>query len=100
MKKGRPEIRAMGEKGQLLVKQRDRWGRRLIWPQQLQFMLVRKPWDGRSNYDVEIVDVNLNDSVVACPLKGGVEYIVPNIDGQGYGYFAMDRKQLYFVWKI
>ncbi len=94
--KGRPEIMTVTEKEQLLVKQRDRWGRNLIWPQHLQLMLVRKPLDGRSSYDVEIVDVNLNDSVVACPLKDEVEYIVPNIDGQGYGYFVMDRETALF----
>ena len=34
--------------------------------------------------------------MVACPLKDEVEYIVPNIDGQGYGYFVMDRETALF----
>lgn len=94
--KGMPEISAQYHDGQLLVESKDGWGRGVVWPQQVCYLLVRKPMDGRSCYDMEMVTVGVNDSVVAVETGPGVEYILPNADGQGYGYFRMDTATLEF----
>ena len=93
---GMPEIMASAEEGQLTIRERDIWKRNLVWPQQVCYMLVRKPRDGRSHYERETVRVALTDSVVTVKTGTDVEYIVPNVDGTGYGYFKMDSASIAF----
>lgn len=94
--KGRPEISAACENGQLIIRDKDPWNRNLSWPQQLDYALVRKPKDGRSCYEVEHISVGLEDALVTVNVKPDVEYIIPNINGKGYGYFVLDSASLAF----
>lgn len=88
--KGMPQITAGCGGGSLSVKQTDPLRRGMFWPQTLSFTLLSKPDDGRSNYNAETVTVELRDSVATATVEPGVQYIIPNTDGKGYGYFALD----------
>lgn len=90
--KGMPRIAAACEGDVLTVTQTDPLRRGLVWPQTLSYTLLRTPGDERSGYDVETVTVPLDDSVNTVTVRPGVEYVIPNTDGKGYGYFALDRR--------
>ena len=83
---GMPVIEAKVENGNLVVEQSDTWDRGLVWPQQLRYRLME---DGIVE-DV-IVAVENSLKVAKTELKGGFStpVILPNIDGQGYGFFKM-----------
>lgn len=88
--KGMPEITSRVEGNELVITQKDNWGRGLVWPQKIQMGIFSKPMDGRSCYLVDTVSVNLKDSVVRVKLPVKAEYVILNWDGRGYGYFVMD----------
>lgn len=90
--KGMPQIAAECGGKTLVVKQTDPLQRALVWPQTLSYTLLRTPGEGRAGYEVETVTVPLDDSVATVAVPSDVEYVIPNTDGKGYGYFALDRR--------
>lgn len=70
----------------LIVKQSDPYGRGLVWQQSFGVTLI-----GDKQYEIE---VNITDTLLRIPIAKGTEYIVPNCDGKGYGYFIYDGKSL------
>lgn len=90
--KGMPVISAVCRGEELVVRQTDPLGRNLLWPQKVSYALYRKPMNRSGRYEVERVTLDLTDSVNVLKVRPGVEYAVPNADGQGYGYFVFDRR--------
>lgn len=77
--RGMPHISFTINKGNLYVRQSDPLGRGLVWPQRFNVRVV-----GDSIYDVE---VNITDTLQVVPLPCEAQYLLPNSDGRGYGYF-------------
>lgn len=82
--KGMPRISVEVTGGQAVFRQQDPWGRELIWPQKVVYGMVR---DGL----LEPLEVFLKDSVTKVDLPAGVDLLLPNIAGQGYGQFLLDE---------
>lgn len=77
--RGMPHISFSLDGQNLIVRQSDPLGRGLVWPQRFDVRLV-----GDTVCDVE---VNITDTLQVVPLPCKVQYILPNSDGRGYGYF-------------
>ena len=95
--KGMPEISATIEGKQLVVQQKDPWQRGLCWPQDISFAVV-------TGNQTEIVTVGMSmdkpTSTVDLERVGEDSYIIPNVDGAGYGFFriaAQDTARLFDV---
>ncbi|WP_289006945.1 M1 family aminopeptidase [uncultured Parabacteroides sp.] len=88
--KGMPEITASLVGDSLVVSQNDPFDRGLNWPQDLSFRIVPK------NRDPEEISVSLGRNsnsfrkkLKRLPQEGS--FIVPNIDGKGYGFFRLSE---------
>lgn len=77
--KGMPHISFAIEGQSLIVRQSDPLGRGLVWPQRFDVRLL-----GDTICDVEI---NITDTLHIVPLPCEAQYLLPNSDGRGYGYF-------------
>ena len=82
--KGMPVITYEVKGKNLLVKQHDPYGRKLVWPQGFSIRLSGNRYD----HDYAIT---LSDSAMEIPVDSGEYRILPNIDGRGYGLFAMNE---------
>lgn len=90
--KGMPEI-SVGQKGgngEYTVTQHDFWERELIWPQQLKMLLVKN--NGPEVAEEEILEVPLSAPIHNFTVPEGVQYILPNMDGEAYGYCVLDAR--------
>lgn len=77
--KGMPHIAFELHKDSLIVRQHDPLGRGLVWPQRFGVRVM-----GDSIYDVE---VSITDTLQVMSLPCDAQFLLPNSDGRGYGYF-------------
>ena len=102
--KGMPTI-TMEEKGdKLIFRQRDKYGRKIFWPQSFEIgawnaddLKAQKEKPGC----LHVQSVNMQDSILVLSKKELQKYwkikpqlIWPNIDGKGYGQFVVNEKQI------
>ena len=85
-RRGMPHIAMSINNDTLTVRQRDSYGRALLWQQKFGATLIGKE---RSHINIEITD-----TLLRIPLEQEAEYILPNSDGKGYGYFIYDNNSL------
>lgn len=88
--KGMPHIGIEKKGEQLDIIQQDPWDRGLVWPQQLKLQLLTQK--GRLEVDVAMDVVR---QTVKCP--AGISYCIPDIDGETYGYIALDGETASYV---
>ena len=93
--KGMPELTATIEGDELVVRQRDSWGRGLVWPQQLAYQLY-------SHGETQLVELNSDAEEVRVKLehKDADALILPNVDGRGYGFFRLDEPTAAACWEV
>ena len=84
--RGMPHIAIATEGDTLVVRQNDPYGRGLIWQQSFEAMLIGE----RS----ERVIIDITDTLMRIPLAQTPDYILPNSNGKGYGYFIYDSRSL------
>ena len=84
--RGMPHIAIATEGDTLVVRQNDPYGRELIWQQSFEAMLIGE----RS----ERVTIEVTDTLMRIPLAQTPDYILPNSNGKGYGYFIYDSWSL------
>ncbi|MBQ8542473.1 MAG: aminopeptidase [Bacteroidaceae bacterium] len=77
--RGMPHISFLLDGQNLVVRQSDPLGRGLVWPQRFNVRLV-----GDTVCDVR---VSIADTLQVVSLPCKAQYILPNSDGRGYGYF-------------
>lgn len=87
---GMPVIGFSTSKDTLIVRQNDPYGRGLTWPQSFKVLLA-----GKSTKEIEI---NITGNEAMIPIEKQPEYVLPNSDGRGYGYFQYDNGSL--VWAL
>lgn len=94
--KGMPEIsiEEKGGNGEYVVAQRDSWERGLVWPQQLKMLFVKD--NGQEVSGEEILEIPLNAAAQDFTVPAGIQYILPNMDGEAYGYFVLDGRTAEF----
>lgn len=85
-RRGMPHISMSISNDTLIVRQRDPYGKDLLWQQKFGVTLIGKE---RSHINIEITD-----TLLRIPLEQEAEYILPNSDGKGYGYFIYDNNCL------
>ena len=85
--KGMPEIEAKIEGNKLVVEQRDPWNRGLLWPQDIAYTVVTG-----DKSETVMVSMSMDKAIAEVELKnvGDNSYIIPNVDGAGYGFFRID----------
>lgn len=83
---GMPHISFVLTEESLKVCQTDPRERGFFWPQRFNIRLI-----GNRTEDIEI---NLDGKETTIPLQEKVDYILPNSDGRGYGYFIYDSKSM------
>ena len=93
--KGMPELTATIEGDELVVRQQDAWGRGLIWPQQLAYQLY-------SHGKTQLVTLNSDAAEVRVKLEHlpTDAWILPNVDGRGYGFFRLDEPTAATCWEV
>ena len=84
--RGMPHIAFSTEGDTLVVRQSDPYGRGLVWQQSIEATLIGE----RS----ERVIIDITDTLMRIPLAQTPDYILPNSDGKGYGYFIYDSRSL------
>lgn len=93
-KVGMPHITMTRSGDKLTIAQNDPMQRGLNWPQKFDVTLV-----GASS--AQNVEVDLTASAVAeLTLSADVEYILPNTDGRGYGYFVLEKGDIENLMKV
>ncbi len=70
----------------LVIKQKDPYGRGLLWRQSFSITAVGEIYGEH--------EVSITDSVTRITVGNDTQYIMPNSDGKGYGYFRYDSKSL------
>lgn len=83
--KGMPVIRIEQKGDSLFIKQHDSYNRGLIWPQRFSVKLFGEKRD-------TIIQVNIVDSLMKLPVNFEIHHILPNVDGRGYGFFVLNKK--------
>ena len=119
--KGMPEISAAIADGQLAISQSDTWNRGTLWPQELEYTIIFKDTcTGNTPAPQKVyATFGVGDSVAVAPLAVApisagtasgsatqlpsdaasyVAAIIPNSNGEGYGYFKLDTTQLEHIW--
>ena len=93
--KGMPELTATIEGDELVVRQQDAWRRGLIWPQQLAYQLY-------SPSRTQLVELNSDAAEVHVKLEHlpTDAFILPNVDGRGYGFFRLDEPTAAACWNV
>ena len=84
--RGMPHIAFSTEGDTLVVRQSDPYGRGLVWQQSIEATLIGE----RS----EKVIIDITDTLMRIPLAQTPDYILPNSNGKGYGYFMYDSRSL------
>ncbi len=101
--KGMPEISAAIANGKLVVSQSDPWEQGTLWPQELEYtILCKDSCAGRYNMHKVNATFGVGETTAEAPLPAGIAEnvlaIVPNSNGEGYGYFKLDTTQLEHIW--
>lgn len=87
---GMPTVKAMITQDSLLVESSDPFGKGRIWKQQLSFLVG----DGTS-FDELFVEDSLERIAVPLPRQYSKKaFVLPNIDGRGYGFFQMRQEDI------
>lgn len=89
--RGMPDIRVSREEGRARIEQQDPLGRKIVWPQDIQLLLLKENGAGGTGWTAEKRNVRLYDSVVYCNTGFDADYILPDTDGKGYGNFVPDE---------
>lgn len=84
--KGMPVIDFRISNDTLIVEQSDPYERGLTWPQSFGVRLI-----GETTTDIE---VTMNGTTTKIHLRQAPQYILPNSDGRGYGYFRYESTSL------
>ena len=84
--KGMPVIDFCINNDTLTVRQSDPYNRGLKWPQSFNIDIIGE--------NLSSVGINMNGEVCKVPLEQKPQYILPNSDGRGYGYFRYDETSL------
>ena len=84
--RGMPHIAIATEGDTLVVRQSDPYDRGLVWQQSIEATLISE----RS----ERVIIDITDTLMRIPLAQTPDYILPNSNGKGYGYFIYDSRSL------
>ena len=90
--KGMPEISASVEGNKLTVEQNDPWNRGLCWPQTVKYAVV-----SQNHNDTVTVEMLMDNPMVTVELPNAADkdaYIIPNVDGMGYGFFRVDKSEI------
>ena len=87
--RGMPHIAFSTEGDTLVVRQSDPYGRGLVWQQSVEAMVIGE----RS----ERITIDITDTLMRIPLAQTPDYILPNSNGKGYGYFIYDSRSLDWV---
>ena len=83
--KGMPVITCAYKDGQIVVSQKDPYGRGLCWRQKFEMKVISNL--GQSH----TIKVDMQQPTMTFKQKGGAPaYIIPNQDGRGYGRFTLD----------
>ena len=85
-KSGMPHITLCIEGDRLVIRQDDKWGRELIWPQSFEVTLMGK--------ERCVVHVELSCKEFSIPISEGCSHILPNTDGRGYGHFITSDENI------
>lgn len=93
--KGMPVISAERNGSKLVIKQSDIWNMNRVWP--LDFAVMT--YDNDSERDLYKVEMNDNIRVSEIMLADNIDYIVPDYDGKGYGYFRTDAQSTEWMLK-
>ena len=86
--KGMPTIHTSYRNGQLIVSQKDPYGRGLCWRQKFDIYLI---------YDLggtRTIHVDMQQPTMTFVLNRKPNYIIPNYNGEGYGQFTLDDEYL------
>ena len=70
----------------LIVRQSDPHGRNLVWQQSFGVTL--------GGDECKEMEISITDTLHKIPLAQKADYILPNSDGRGYGYFIYDNNSL------
>jgi aminopeptidase N len=90
MEKGMPEISFELTDSALIVSQCDPLDRGLVWPQKFNLIVVGDDQE-------QTVEVELYSQSVTIPLNFTARHVLPNVDGRGYAYFAMNAADLDYM---
>lgn len=88
---GMPHIDFIREDSCLTIRQSDPYKRELVWRQKFNVTLI-----GNTTEEIEI---NMDCKEFTIPLTDDIEYILPNTDGRGYGYFKYDNNSMEWILK-
>jgi aminopeptidase N len=81
------EQRTGGGHFALHITQCDPYRRGIFWQQRFEMGLVK-------NDSLRSVEVNLQDTALDVPIGEQPDHVLPNINGQGYGYFITDTASM------
>ncbi len=82
--KGMPFIHTSWKDSVLTIKQTDPYGRGIYWRQMFQVKLIYDMRESRTEV------VYMNQPTVTIKVNRKPNFIIPNIDGRGYGRFTLD----------
>jgi aminopeptidase N len=82
--KGMPVINTTYRDGQIIVTQTDPYRRGICWPQKFQIKLIYDLGTSRT------LTVDMDRPVVTFNVVRKPDFIIPNYNGRGYGYFTLD----------
>lgn len=91
-KEGMPRISSSITDGEALSLKVDNVDGNRIWPQQLIYQLI-------NNEEKEMLSLDFKEAKQDFPLVKQAENFVPNINGQGYGYFQLNEQQITYLLK-
>ncbi len=90
--KGMPTITVSMQADSVHIRQEDPWGRGLVWEQPLTLLAI-------GERQTDTLQVELDRTEVSVKLPDSTQYVVPNADGLGYGYFPLDRPTATYLLK-
>ena len=96
--KGMPEISAKAEGNKLTIEQKDPWNRGLCWPQTVKYAVASK-----THTDTVSVELLMDNPVVTVQLPRAADkdaYVIPNVDGTGYGFFRIEKNETESLFKV
>ena len=82
--KGMPFIHTSYHDGKIVISQTDPYGRGIVWPQKFQIKLIYDRGESRT------LSVDMQQPTMSFNVKGKPDFILPNINGRGYGCFTLD----------
>ena len=81
--KGMPTITTTINGNSIIVKQEDKYGRKITWQQQFKVIAL-------NDTEADTIDVTLSADSATINLAFAPTIVIPNSDGRGYGYFKVD----------